>query len=434
MKILYVIAGYGPEHLGYEISRELAQEISARGHSYSIFALARARDMRGRRTEAVEEGVPIHRAVCAGYKYLDAINALTVPLFKYPWFLPALYQLVRYLRQHPEFEIVIAEGAYPMGALVYLATRLTPRPYIVNVAGGDFIANEQAQYGYGRFGAVRWMLRRVLRHSSFVRPESPYGAMRCLQLGCPPEKLALVQRNIARCTFLPHGADSEAYRARARVEICARLGITAPRLILTVGRLLPIKGFDDLLRGLPQILAGSGNTHIVHVGPNRNDPKLGDYQAYLERLAQELGIASNLTFAGAVPLEQVRDFLAAADVVAIPSVEEGGNKIVMESAAVATPFVATATAGTPDWAREWGCGLIVPPRAPDQMAAALIELLNHPTRAREMGRAGMRFAEQFRTDIVADRILKISACALAGQALPTDLQQPSGLLHPTTVA
>ena len=430
MRILYVISGYGKEHIGFDISTELAQEIIARGHSYTIFAPARRREMAGRTTDAVEEGVPVHREVCAGDAYLELVNLLTQPLFKYAWFANVLWRLVLFLRRRPDFDLIYAEGAYPLGAIVYLATRLSRRPFLVNVNGGDFIANEQANYGYARYRFARWMLRRVLDAAAAARAESIYGAENALRLGCAPSKLALVQRNIGQMAFPAAGTDMARYRAAAREQVYRRFQLAAPRLIIAVGRLLPIKGFDDLIRALPAIRAGAGETQILHVGPNRIDTKFGDYRAYLENLARELGVARLVTFAGQVDHVEVRDFLAAADVLAAPSVEEGGTKMVMEAAAVGTPFVGTRSAGTPEWARNWNCGLIVPPRAPEKLAEALCRILSDPQSAQRMGANGLRFAEQFRTAEVATRILGLCDCALRGAAVPPELKQPEPLLNP----
>lgn len=430
MRLLYAISGYGEEHLGYEMHRELAQEIIARGHSYTIWALARQRHMQGRNTEAVEDGIPVYRAVCSGRLHLDLANRLTTPLFKFPWFLTALWQLVAFLRAHRKFDLVIAEGAFPFGAMVYLATRLVQIPFIIYVHGGDFIANREANYGYARFSLARGLMRRAFRAARLVRAESLYGSASAIGLGCPPEKLALVQRNIGRCCYPPKDTALDEYRNQARARIRQHYGIKSPRLILAVGRLLPIKGFDDLIRAMPQVIASAGDTQVLHLGPNRNDTRLGNYQERLEELASQLGVGDRIIYAGSVPYDQVRDFLAAADVVAVPSVEDSGNKLVMEAGAVGTPFAATRTSGNALWAPEWHCGLIVEPRAPDELARALITLLNDPAAARKMGLNGLKFAQQFSPDKVAERTIRLCECALRQAPLPMDMRQLESLLHP----
>ena len=290
MRLLYTISGYGEEHLGYEMHRELAQEIIARGHAYSILALSRARHMRGRSTAAVEDGIPVYRAVCSGKTHFDIINRLTTPIFKFPWFVTALWEIVAFLFIHRDYDLVIAEGAFPFGAMIYLATRVIRLPFVVYVHGGDFIANQEANYGYARYRLARWLMRRAFNAAQLVRAESLYGAGKAIELGCPPEKMALVQRNIGRCCYPPTAQTLDVYRGAARERLRQRFKVTAPRLIVTVGRLLPIKGFDDLIRALPRIIAELGDTAVLHLGPNRIDTRFGNYQKYLEDLATQLGV------------------------------------------------------------------------------------------------------------------------------------------------
>lgn len=434
MRILYAITGYGDEHLGGAIHPELAREILARGHTYEVFAAAHQRDMAGRSADAVEDGVTVHRAVCAGRTHLDLVNSLFRPAFRFPWFLPCLVGFVRFLRARPRYDVIVAESAYPLGAIAYLATRLVRQTFIVSVTGGDFIASDEANYGYARYAMARLLMRRAFATAAIVRTVSPYAAEPVRRLGCPPEKLAVLQRNIARGAFLPAGVDREAYRGDARERLFPRFDLAAGPLVVAVGRLLPIKGFDDLFRALPEVAASVPDVRLLLVGPNRIDERLGDYQKYLEGLAGQLGVRERIVFGGALSQEDVRDCLVAADVVAIPSVEEGGNKIVLEAAAVGTPFVATRAAGTPDWAREWGCGLIVEPCAPGELAGALVQALSDPDSAAAMGRSGRRFAELFRPEVVAARLLDLCRCAAESAPLTEDLRLPQAVLRPAGAA
>ena len=388
--------------------------------------------MGGRAGTEVTDGVRIHRAVCAGRPSLDLLNAVTRPVFRFPWFATSLLGLFRVLRSNPRYDVVVAESAYPLGAESYLATRIYRSPLIVVVAGGDFIANHEANYGYARYRLARALMARTFRGAAVVRTVSPHAARQAKALSCPPEKLAVVQRNIASECFIPEGVSPAIFRAQARSRVVAAFGLTAKHLVVSVGRLVPIKGFDDLIRSLPALVAAAGDAQLLLVGPNRGDSRLGDYQKHLAGVAAGLGVGSRVTFAGPLPHERVRECLAAADAVAIPSVEEGGSKIVMEAAAVGTPFVATNAAGTTDWAQAWKCGVVVEPQDPQALAAALASLLKDPSLRAAMGDRGRLFAEGFRPEAVAERILALCACAISGESIPPWLREPAELLSPPT--
>jgi glycosyltransferase involved in cell wall biosynthesis len=426
MRILYVLGGYGEGHLGGSIHAEMAREMRARGHDYHTFAAAHQRDMAGRPADAVEDGVPVHRAVCAGRASLDLLNACARPILRAPWLGSVGLALARFLRSAPPFDVVIAEGAYPLGAATAWATRRRGTPFIISVLGGDFLANEEAHYGYARYAVPRALMRVVFRRASVVRAISSYAGAGAERLGCPAAKLALVPRNVASSVFLPAGADRVEFRREARRKAAARFGLGEGKLLVAVGRLLPIKGFDVLVRALPRI-GEVADTRLLLVGPTRDDPRVGDYRRHLETLARGLGVANRVIFVGAVPLEEVRGLLAAADVAVVPSLEEGGNKTMVEAAAVGTPFVTTRTAGNADWARDWNAGLVVEPGSPEALAQGILAVLEDAPRAEAMGANGVRLAVHFSTDRVAERMLALCRCAATGSSLTADLREPREL-------
>src|SRR5204863_7453033 len=128
-----------------------------------------------------------------------------------------------------------------------------------------------------------------------------------------------------------------------------------------VGRLLPIQGFAVLLRALHGIRERAGDTRLLLIGPNRIDPKYGDYQNHLKQLAAQCGVSDLVVFIGSVEHPDMRAFLAAADAIAVPSILEGMNKVAVEGAAVGTPSVVTRTAGIADLMSNAGIGEIVEP-------------------------------------------------------------------------
>jgi teichuronic acid biosynthesis glycosyltransferase TuaC len=429
MRILLVLGGYGDEHLGGSIHGELAEQVLAAGHECSIYAPVHARYAAGSAEESVEDGVRIHRAVCAGRTHLDALNALSAPLFHFPWFVTSLWGFRRALRRNGGADVVFVESAYPFGAQVEIATRRSRTPFIASVIGGDFIANHAANYGYGRYAIARRLMDRTFRRAAVVRAVSPHAARSVAALGCPGAKIAVAQRNIARSCFLPEDPDAGRLRVAARERVTARFGVQGKSLVVAAGRLVPIKGFDTLLRALP-LSDALREAAVLIVGPDRRDSHLGDYRHYLSALAASLGVAPQVVLTGALPHAEVKEVLAGADVVAIPSVEEGGSKMVMEAAAVGAPVVATRKCGTAEWASAWRCASVVEPSDPRGLARALEALLCDPAAAAEMSRRARPFAENFRPEPVARRILALCRVAAEGAPLPADLRAPRRLLDP----
>ncbi len=405
MRILYVIAMYGPEYLGNLIHRELGLEFTARGHTFDVFALASAREMQGRSVDRTEQGLQVHRAIAAGTTPTNALNALTKPFLHYDRFGAGLRALRKFLRQRPRYDVILAEGAYPFGAMCALAG--ASENLLVTVAGGDFIDSRATAYGYGRFRTARAMMRHTFRRAGAVRVTTPLVQERVLALDAPRERIALIPRNIAAYCYPPDGSDLLTFRANARKALCAQHALGDAHIIAAVGRLLPIKGFDTLLRAMPALNASAGDTQLLLVGPNRIDPKLGDYQAYLARLADELHIGNRVHFTGTVQHQDMRALLAGADAIAVPSVLEGMNKIAVEGAAVGTPSVVTRTAGIADLLRDADAGEIVAENSPDALAEGLARVLTDRALGERYRAHGLEFAAQFSSARVGAALLAL---------------------------
>lgn len=406
MKILYVIAKYGEDHSGNLIHRELGHEFQRHGHSFRVFAFASARELSGRSSETLEENIGVERAVVAGTFFTDAVNALTKPFLHYDRFVTGTLALGKFLAKNPPFDLVLVEGAYPFGAMFTFAAPRTTK-MIVTVAGGDFIDSRATNYGYGRFRIARALMRRAFQRAAAVRVTTVLVRERAMQLGARAEQLALIPRNIASYCFPPNDIPLETFRAKAHQALAERYDLGQARTIAAVGRLLPIKGFDVLLRAMPEILKRSGDVRLLIVGPNRADATVGDYQKYLETLAQELGVREKLILVGDVPHPEMRALLAGLDVVAVPSILEGMNKVAVEAAAVGTPGVVTRTAGIADLLAEQDAGMVVPENSPEALAEGLNQLLSSDALLAQYGALGPAFAQQFSSQQIASDLVAL---------------------------
>lgn len=407
MNILYLIAMYGPQYLGNLIHREIGHAFQQQGHTFRVFALASSRDQFNPPADTIEESIPVHRALTAGQFVPNAVNAVTRPWLHYDRFGMGWLTLRRYLDQHPEIDLVLSEGAYPFGAMAALA-RNGSRPRLgITVAGGDFIDDRARNYGYGRFRAARSLMKYAFQRAAFVRVTTPLVRERVLALGADPGKIAVIPRNIAAYCYPPLDVSLEEYRRASRAAIAARYQTGDAPLIVSAGRLLPIKGFDILIRAMALLKSAHADARLLLIGPNRIDPVVGDYQAYLTGLARDCGIEPRILFTGAVPHDQMRPHLAAADVIAVPSFLEGMNKIAVEGAAVGTPSVVTRSAGVAALMTDARLAELIEPNDPALLADRLTLLLNSPAARAEMGARGAQWARQFSSQVVASQLMDL---------------------------
>src|SRR5262249_26633181 len=160
---------------------------------------------------------------------------------RYDYFANAVRAYRAYLRAHPEVDVVHIESVYPMGAVAALAG--DPRPFIPTIRGGDLIDGAAIGYGFARFRFVRLLILHTFARPAPVRAVSPGGREMALRFGCPPERIVVVPRNLRDDYFV---ADVPAFRATRRALIEERHSLAGRAIMLAAGRLLPVKGFDDL--------------------------------------------------------------------------------------------------------------------------------------------------------------------------------------------
>ena len=210
---------------------------------------------------------------------------------------------------------------------------------------------------------------------------------------------------------VPSGVPTAELRATAppRGEARARLGLDPDAFVVVgLGRLVPIKGFDLLVRALPAVAEQVPSARVLLVGD-------GAERQRLEAVAASLDVTRQLRLAGETL--DVAAYLAAADVVAVPSRNEGMGRVIVEAMALGLPVVATAVGGIPDVVTDGECGRLIAPEDVDALSAALIELGRDPALRRKLGEAAVRRAEAFSTSVAREKLLAVYASLARAKGL-----------------
>jgi glycosyltransferase involved in cell wall biosynthesis len=399
MRITFLIARYGSNAMSTRPHIELVDSWRKLGADVTVLTLAGGDDPPG---TASVEGVPVQRLPVDGGLLDRALKPIGARLLHYRYFLTLLPRYALAIRQHRP-DILHVEAAFPHGVIAALAA---PRvPLTLTLQGADVMSEPAYDYGYGRFGRVRTMLRWVFGKARLVRGDSEQIRDLSIRLGCDPAKATAVPYNITWSSYLPADSDPAAFRSTCRQKIAARHGFdpSAP-LVLSLGRLHPFKGVEYIVRAMPAILQEHPQAQALIAGPSRNTSKFGDYGTYLQRLASQLGVERSVHFAGPVAHEDTQRYYAAADVLVIPSIAEAFNRVLVEAAAVGTPGIVTATTGVADYAGRAGCALIVPPESGEAIADAVNRLLSEPALHAQMSLAARTFANDFSPDAIAAQL------------------------------
>jgi glycosyltransferase involved in cell wall biosynthesis len=138
--------------------------------------------------------------------------------------------------------------------------------------------------------------------------------------------------------------------------------------IVFTGSLIPRKGVRYLIEALPDVLRACPEYRLAILGD-------GPDESDLRGLAETLGIADRVVFAGFLPQGEVKAWLQRARLFVLPSVEEGLGVVLLEAMACGTPVVASRVDGIPEAVTEQE-GRLVPPAEPAALAEAIIDILS----------------------------------------------------------
>jgi glycosyltransferase involved in cell wall biosynthesis len=264
-----------------------------------------------------------------------------------------------------------------------LAARLARVPAVIHQPHGHVF------YGY-------WSRRRTALFVALERLAARWTDT--LVALTPREVEEHVERGIGRAAqwqVVPSGVPTAALRAAmpSRAAARARLGLPPGAFVVAgVGRLVPIKGFDLLVEALPEIAARVPSTRVVLIGD-------GEERTALEARAAALGVGARLHVTGAV--SDVTGLIAAADVLAAPSRNEGMGRVLVEAMAIGLPVVATTVGGIPDVVVDGECGRLVAPDDAAALAEVLAELGADAALRAKLGAGAMPRADAFSTDVAA---------------------------------
>ena len=198
-------------------------------------------------------------------------------------------------------------------------------------------------------------------------------------LGLPPSRVEVVHWGIAT---------EQAPALSSRAEARAQLGLGDGPILLSIGHLGAIKGHDDSIASLKNVLAVHPQARLYIAGDGGD----ADYSR-LRATAEQEGVSEAVVLLGQT--SNVITWLRACDVFLQPSREEAFGLVFLEAGLCERPTVATRIGGIPEIIDDGRTGLLVAPGAPGQIAEAVLQLLNAPDLAEAMGSAARTRIAQF---------------------------------------
>ncbi|MFN3286255.1 MAG: glycosyltransferase family 4 protein [bacterium] len=272
-------------------------------------------------------------------------------------------------------DVLHAGQLFPVGLAVYVVHRLTGVPYVAYVHGEELTT-------LGRKRLAGWAIRTVLARAEAVFVNSRFTGRQVRRFGVPHTRIRLVRPGVDLGRFQP--ADGAGLRAQH--------GVRDGAVLLTVGRLIPRKGQDTVIRLLRDLLQHGPVAYWI-AGEGTEEER-----RRLRGIARDEGVEAHVRFLGVVPDAELPLLYSACDVFVMlnrttPEGDvEGFGMVFLEAGACGRPVVGGASGGAVEAVWHGVTGYLVPEGDREAAVHALRTLLLDPQLRARMGEAGRRFA------------------------------------------
>lgn len=258
---------------------------------------------------------------------------------------------VRAVTKNWQPDAILSYWAHPDGEAAVEAAKLLGVPSIIMVGGSDVLLLTQNR-------SRKQRILNVMNQSTAIVSVSDNIRRQLLKFDIPDEKIHVIYR----------GVDFDKFHPASRDESRQLLGLAHHhRLLLWVGRMVPVKGLDVLLKSLRILKDQKVDVTALLIGS-------GPLEGKLKTEVETLGINENVQFQGNIAHDHLPDWYRAADLTVLPSLSEGIPNVLLESISCGTPFVASRVGGIPEIATE-PLDRLVPSENPQELARAIRESL-----------------------------------------------------------
>jgi D-inositol-3-phosphate glycosyltransferase len=203
-------------------------------------------------------------------------------------------------------------------------------------------------------------------------------------------------------SIIPCGVNLDLFRSIEKDVARNRLGFNGEGIILFVGRIVPIKGIDNLLKAMT-FLEQKQKLRLVVIG---GDDHCQDEVERLKALSESLQIRDSVAFLGLVDQEELPYFYSAADLCVFPSYYESFGLVGLESLACGTPVVTTKVCGLEKVIRQGETGYVVKDNAPYRLAGKIALILSTTKADAEAIQAIRASVTRYSWSNIAEAIIK----------------------------
>jgi glycosyltransferase involved in cell wall biosynthesis len=237
-----------------------------------------------------------------------------------------------------------------------------------------------ARYYHSRSVLGEWYLRSVIRLSDRILAVSEHTKV-ALQRFLPGHDIHA----------LPNAIDTSELSVARRSSVNG-----APARVLYMGHLLPEKGIYDLVKAMPRIIVEAPDTKFLFCGPYEVEK--------VRQICQRKGLMPFVEHVGPIPMQERLRFYQRADILVLPSYDEGMPIVVLEAMAIGLPIVTTPVGGIPEIIKNGIHGFLIKPGDTKALASRVLTLIKDPALRHRMGQSNQIKANEFDVTLFAKRL------------------------------
>ncbi len=274
-------------------------------------------------------------------------------------------------------DLISVHWILPNGLIALLVSKITGVPYTITLPGTDtYLAGK-----YKLFGIVAKI---IAKNSKGIYSNSSWHLNKILSLGVNLKISEVITYPVDTKKFKPIKKNLEKLRKKYNVK-------QNEIIILAVGRLVYKKGFDYLIKAIPEVIKNQKNIKLLIGGD-------GTLKKELESLTKKLKLENYVTFTGTINRNEIVYYYNMADIMVTPSIiDKKGNidgrpLVILESMACGKPQIVTNLPGISDNLVDNVNAILVPQRNSSALAKAILKLTKSKKTRDKMGRQNLRLS------------------------------------------
>ncbi|MCK5027251.1 MAG: glycosyltransferase family 4 protein [Candidatus Pacebacteria bacterium] len=343
----------------------------------------------------LKEALPLRGIEVSVLSYRTVKKAPKV--FRHFWY------FLKVIKQGRSVDVIYAQDPASVGLPACLAARILCKKFIVKIVG-DY-AWEQGRQRYGvedslddfvtqkkqyalQVRVMRWVQRHVALSAYKIVVPSEYLKKIIALWGVDSKKI-----------FIVYNAFEKVFVNKTREELRKKLEFVSPT-ILSVGRLVPWKGFNTLVEIMSEIRKYVSDARLVIVGDGTQKQELQDK-------IREMEAESYVTLVGAVSHKEVLDHIVASDVFVLNTQYEGFSHLVLEVMSLGTPIITTSVGGNVEIVKNEENGILVPFNDKKEIVASIVLVFKEKGSAGKMAEKASEDVLHYSTERMLEGVIKV---------------------------